>query len=155
MNINYIKSQINNIFPWVSEYKKIIKLYKKSHTYYMKGNKILAYYYYYKISKRYNCYISPSAEIGENIKFPHPTGIVIGENVKIGNNCIIYQNVTLGRKYQDKPEYPIIGDDVIIYSNSTIVGKITIGNNSIIGCNTVVLSSIGSNVICHGVVKKV
>ncbi len=148
-----IKKIIKSIIPWMEEYKKIQKYYKKAHNHYKKGHKNLANFYAYKISKKYRCYISPKAEIGENFILPHPVGIVIGEGVKIGNNCIIYQNVTLGRKNRNIVEYPNIGDNVIIYSNSIVVGNINIGNNSIIGCNSVILKSVDSNSKCVGVVK--
>ena len=72
---------------------------------------------------------------------------------KIGENCTIYQNVTLGRKNKDIAEYPSIGNNVTIYCNSTIVGNIEVGENSIIGCNTVVLKSVEPNSKCVGVVK--
>ena len=96
-----LKEFYRNIIPWINIDKKIEKLYRKSHKYYLKGNKFLANYYSYKILKKYNCYISPKAEIGKNLSFPHPIGIVIGDGVKIGDNCIIYQNVTIGRKNRD------------------------------------------------------
>ena len=148
-----IKEIIKNYIPWMEEYKKIEKLYRKSHKYMIGGHKYISQYYAYKISKKYNCYISPSAEIGKNLILPHPTGIVIGEGVKIGDNCVVYQNVTLGRKNRDIAEYPTIGNNVIIYCNSTVIGKIKVGNNSIIGCNSLLLKSVEENSKCIGVVK--
>lgn len=148
-----IKKIIKKIIPWLETSQKIYKTYIKSHKAFLKHNKQLANYYAYKISKKYNCYISPSAEIGRNLILPHPTGIVIGEGVKVGNNCVIYQNVTLGRKNRDIAEYPTIGNNVIIYCNSTVIGKIKVGDNSIIGCNSVLLKSVEENSKCIGVVK--
>lgn len=148
-----VKELAKKMIPWVEEYKKIENLYRKSYIFMSKGYKHIANYYAYKISKKYNCYISPKAEIGKNIIFPHPVGIVIGEGVKIGDNCVIYQNVTLGRKNRDIAEYPVIEDNVTIYCNSTIIGNVKVGSNSIIGCNTVVMKSIDNNSVCVGVVK--
>jgi len=89
--------------------------------------------------------IHPGAEIGENFAIDHGTGIVIGETCKIGNNVRIYQGVTLGAKsfpldsngkpIKDIPRHPIIEDNVIIYANATILGRIVIGHDSIIGAN--------------------
>ena len=148
-----IKKMLAKYIPWFMMDKKIEKIYKKAHKSFLKGHRNLANYYVYKIFQKYNCYISPKAEIGNNVSFPHPTGIVIGEGVKIGENCTIYQNVTLGRKNKDIAEYPSIGNNVTIYCNSTIVGNIEVGENSIIGCNTVVLKSVEPNSKCVGVVK--
>lgn len=89
--------------------------------------------------------IHPGAKIGEYFFIDHGTGVVIGETTIIGNNVRIYQGVTLGAKsfpldengkpIKGIPRHPIIEDNVIIYSNSTILGRIVIGQNSIIGGN--------------------
>lgn len=89
--------------------------------------------------------IHPAATIGESFTIDHGTGIVIGATARIGNNVKIYQGVTLGAKSFDldkdgnpvkgEPRHPIIGNNVIIYSNASILGRITIGDNAIIGGN--------------------
>ncbi|MDH6307772.1 serine O-acetyltransferase [Dysgonomonas sp. PFB1-18] len=61
---------------------------------------------------------------------PHPIGIVIGRGVVLGENCAIYQNVSIVSKQES---YPIIGDNVTIYANAVLIGKIRIGNNVVIG----------------------
>ena len=148
-----IKEIIKKIVPWMNVSKKIYNIYLKSHKAFKKNKKMLASYYANKIYRRYGCYISPAAEIGNGLAIPHPIGIVIGDGVKIAENCVIYQNVTIGRKYRDKPEYPEIGNNVTIYCNSTLIGDIKIGDCSIIGCNSVVLKSVGENSKCTGVVR--
>jgi serine O-acetyltransferase len=89
--------------------------------------------------------IHPGAEIGESFFIDHGTGLVIGETSIIGNNVKIYQGVTLGAKVmaldengkpiKGIPRHPIIEDDVTIYPNTTILGRVTIGKGSIIGAN--------------------
>lgn len=89
--------------------------------------------------------IHPAATIGEAFTIDHGTGIVIGATSIIGNNVKLYQGVTLGAKSFDVdetgnpvkgvPRHPIIGNNVVIYSNSTILGRITIGDGAIIGGN--------------------
>ncbi len=89
--------------------------------------------------------INPGAKIGSSFMIDHGTGVVIGETAVIGTNVRIYQGVTLGAKSFPVDEngnpikgidrHPKIGDNVIIYSNSTILGPITIGSNTIIGGN--------------------
>ncbi len=89
--------------------------------------------------------IHPGAQIGECFTIDHGTGVVIGATAIIGKNVKLYQGVTLGAKSFDLDEnnnpikgiarHPIIGDNVIIYSNATILGRITIGKNAVIGGN--------------------
>jgi serine O-acetyltransferase len=89
--------------------------------------------------------IHPGAVIGEGFFIDHGTGVVIGETSIIGNNVRIYQGVTLGAKSfplnaQGNPvkgiqRHPIVEDDVIIYANATILGRITIGKGAVIGGN--------------------
>lgn len=89
--------------------------------------------------------IHPGAEIGESFFIDHGTGVVIGETAVIGNNVRIYQGVTLGAKsfpldengkpVKGIPRHPVIADDVIIYANSTILGRIHIGKGAVIGGN--------------------
>ncbi len=96
--------------------------------------------------------IHPAATIGESFMIDHGTGVVIGETAIIGNRCRIYQGVTLGaRSFPSNPDgslvksmarHPIIGDDVVIYANSTILGRINIGNRCVIGGNIWITESI-------------
>lgn len=69
-------------------------------------------------------------EIGEGLLIPHPIGIVFGGGCVIGNNFTIYQNVTLGNK---GGLYPVIDDEVTIYCNSVVVGKVNLGKEVTIG----------------------
>lgn len=89
--------------------------------------------------------IHPGAQIGEYFTIDHGTGVVIGETCIIGNHVKLYQGVTLGAKsfpldeegnpIKGIPRHPILEDDVIVYSNSTILGRITIGKGAVIGGN--------------------
>ena len=88
--------------------------------------------------------IHPGAQIGEYFAIDHGTGVVIGETCIIGNHVTLYQGVTLGAKsfkYDEQgnmlniPRHPIIEDHVTVYSNASILGRITIGHHSVIGGN--------------------
>lgn len=89
--------------------------------------------------------IHPGAQIGSYFTIDHGTGVVIGETCIIGNHVKLYQGVTLGAKSfpLDKngnpikgiPRHPILEDDVIVYSNATILGRITIGRGATVGGN--------------------
>lgn len=89
--------------------------------------------------------IHPNARIGKYFTIDHGTGVVIGATCIIGDNVKIYQGVTLGAKsfpldaegnpIKGIPRHPIIGNNVIIYANATVLGRITIGNGCVIGAN--------------------
>ena len=88
--------------------------------------------------------IHPGASIGEYFCIDHGTGVVIGETCIIGDHVRLYQGVTLGAKsfkYDDEgnmincPRHPILESNVTVYSNSSILGRVTIGQGSIIGGN--------------------
>ena len=89
--------------------------------------------------------IHPAAQIGEYFTIDHGTGVVIGATCIIGNHVQLYQGVTLGAKnfpldengnpIKGIPRHPIVEDDVIIYSNATLLGRITIGKGAVIGAN--------------------
>ena len=89
----------------------------------------------------------------QNTYFTHPIGIVIHPDVKIGKNCTIYQNVTIGRgKYIDKNKsnVPIIGDNVTIYANAVLINGIKVGNNVTIGAGAIVLNDVEDNATVAG-----
>ena len=88
--------------------------------------------------------IHPGAQIGEYFSIDHGTGVVIGETSIIGKHVHLYKGVTLGAKNfvldesgnpLNVPRHPIIEDNVVIYSNATVLGRITIGHDSVIGGN--------------------
>ncbi|WP_075618320.1 serine O-acetyltransferase [Paenisporosarcina indica] len=104
----------------------------------------------------YSADISPAAQIGQKFRIVHSVGIVIGNDVKIGNNFELFHNVTLGGRNQNNNEQtmPIIGDNVTAFSGSNILGPIIIGDNSSIGAGAVVTKSFESNSIIAGVPAK-
>jgi serine O-acetyltransferase len=88
--------------------------------------------------------IHPGAKIGEHFAIDHGTGIVIGATTVIGNNVMLYQGVTLGAKnfkYDpngrpiDEPRHPVLEDNVTVYANTTILGRVTIGHDTVVGGN--------------------
>lgn len=98
------------------------------------------------LSKKYHVIIPEEAIIG-SIYLPHPHNVVIGKYTKIGDNCKIYHDVTLG---QNKGLYPCLKDNVIVYTGAKIIGGITVGNNAIIGANSVVTHDVPENAIVAG-----
>lgn len=104
----------------------------------------------------FGCDIARGARIAGGLYLPHPNGIVIGEFVKIGSNCIIHQGVTLGARGEDHElSNPIIKDEVEIGTGAKILGKLTIGNYARIGANAVVLESVPDKGIAVGIPAKI
>lgn len=99
--------------------------------------------------------IHPAATIGEHFTIDHGTGVVIGATCIIGNNVKLYQGVTLGaisfpldengNPIKGIPRHPILEDDVIIYANATILGRITIGKGCVVGANVWVTRDMSPN----------
>lgn len=101
--------------------------------------------------------ISYKAKIGDNCEFPHiGLGVVIGDGVIIGCNCIIRQNVTIGGKgISYIYGFPSIGDNCMIGAGAVIIGDIHLGNNVTVGANSVVTKSFPDNCVIAGVPAKI
>ncbi|MFZ1237302.1 MAG: serine O-acetyltransferase EpsC [Prevotella sp.] len=99
--------------------------------------------------------IHPRATIGQYFTIDHGTGTVVGATCVIGNNVKLYQGVTLGAKsfplddngnpIKGIPRHPILEDNVIVYANATILGRITVGKGSVVGANVWVTHDIDPN----------
>ena len=88
--------------------------------------------------------IHPGAQIGEYFAIDHGTGVVIGATTVIGHHVMLYQGVTLGAKnirYDhdgrpvDEPRHPILEDNVTVYANTTVLGRVVIGHDTVVGGN--------------------
>lgn len=131
--------------------KKVLNRYIRN----KKTSGLLGLYYKHvrdRIAIHYHVTIGLNTKIDGYVNFPHPMNIVIGDGTRIGTNCTIYNNVTIGQK---RNQYPVIGDNVVIYPGATIIGPITIGNNVIIGANSLVCKSVPDGVIVAGNPAKV
>lgn len=110
-----------------------------------------------KLVKKYNIFISKDVIIGDNLKLPHPTGIVIGKGAVIGNNVTIYQQVTIGgQNIGDTQSGKIaqVKDNAILFSGCKILGRVVIEKNTIVGANSVILKNTDENGIYAGVPAK-
>ncbi len=102
------------------------------------------------------CYIGDIEKLKQQgTRFILPVGVIISKYATLGKNCLIYQNVTIGgRDYPghtgNLTNYPQIGDNVVIYPGAFIVGPVKIGNNCIIGANTVIVSNVPDNSMAGG-----
>ena len=98
--------------------------------------------------------IHPAAQIGDYFCIDHGTGVVIGETAVIGSHVVLYQGVTLGAKnfeYDeqgrpiDLPRHPILEDHVTVYSNTSILGRVRIGHDTVIGGNVWLTQDVPAN----------
>lgn len=103
--------------------------------------------------------ISAHADIGSETHFFHRgLGCVIHQKAKIGNNCQIFQNVTLGSKWSDakcEGEAPTIGNNVLLGAGCVILGNIHVGDGAIIGANAVVVNDVLPGQVVGGIPAKV
>lgn len=100
--------------------------------------------------------IHPAAQIGEYFCIDHGTGVVIGETAIIGSHVVLYQGVTLGAKNfeydaegrpKDIPRHPILEDHVTVYSNTSILGRVRIGHDTVVGGNIWLTQDVPANSI--------
>lgn len=87
--------------------------------------------------------IHPGATVGQRLVIDHGVGVVIGETAVIGDDCIIFHGVTLGGlKFDPVKRHPTVGNHVLIGTGAKVLGPITIGDNSLIGANAVVIRDV-------------
>lgn len=142
LNILKNKYSLNNDAYRLLKYRRKI----------MRGGKLISYYYKFKYNKiclRNNSFIPISAQIGDNIVFPHGlAGIFISQKAIIGDNCVVFHQVTIGsNNLKDSNGYgaPIIGNNVYIGAGAKIIGNVKIGDNVRIGANAVIVNDIPAN----------
>lgn len=96
--------------------------------------------------------IHPAAKIGRRLVIDHGTGIVIGETAEIGDDCLLYQGVTLGGTGKDVGKrHPTLGNNVMVGSGAKVLGPFTVGDNARIAANSVVLREVPENATVVGV----
>jgi serine O-acetyltransferase len=100
--------------------------------------------------------IHPGATIGKGFFIDHGMGVVIGETAVIGDNCLIYQGVTLGGTGKDKGKrHPTLGNNVMVGSGAKVLGPFRVGDNVKIAANAVVLEAIPDNCTAVGVPARI
>ena len=142
------KAQVLLLYPGV----RAIINYRIAHALDKKGHLFIADWISKRTRRRTGIEIHPSAKIGKGVFIDHGMGVVIGETAVVGDNCTIYQGVTLGGTGKDKGKrHPTIGSNVTIGCGAKVLGPFTVCDNSKIAANAVVLSEIPPNSTCVGV----
>lgn len=104
----------------------------------------------------YGVYVGPSTVIGKGVHFPHPTSVVIGDRLVLGKRCKLYQQITLEGAVKSTQGVRVrLGDDVVVYPGAKVIGEGRVGNNVIIGANSVVNRPFGDNLVLAGAPARV
>ena len=131
---------------------KAVRSYRKAHWFYEHGFFTIARIISQRARHRTGIEIHPGAKIGKGLFIDHGMGVVIGETTEIGENCLLYQGVTLGGVGTKKGKrHPTIGDNVMISAGAKIIGSFTVGENSKIGAGSVVIEEVPPNCTVVGV----
>ena len=144
----------SNAFEVITLYPgyKALRNHRKANWFYRHNMKLLARAMSQYSSHRTGVEIHPGATIGRRVCIDHGTGIVIGETTEIGNDCIIYQGVTLGGTGKDTGKrHPTIGNGVMIGAGAKVLGPINIGDHVKIAAGAVVVKDVDENCTVVGV----
>ena len=126
-------------------------MYRRAHKAFLKGHFFRARLISQRAARKTGIEIHPGATIGRRLVIDHGTGIVIGATTIIGDHVMLYQGVTLGAKnfsYSeeglplDLPRHPILEDNVTVYSNTSILGRVRIGHDTVVGGNVWLTSDV-------------
>lgn len=117
---------------------------------------VLVWIYYRHLQHELGIQLPLGTEIGGGLRFPHYGTIVIAQSVIIGNNATIHNDVTIGRSFGGKNMgCPVLGDSVVVYAGAKVVGKLALGNNVVIGANSVVNKSFPDKSVIAGMPAKI
>lgn len=135
---------------------KAVRSYRKANWFYRHNMKFIARFISQRARHKTGIEIHPGATIGKGLFIDHGMGVVIGETAEIGDNCTIYQNVTLGGTGKDHGKrHPTLGNNVLVGSGAKVLGPFKVGDNARIAAGAVVLSEVPENATAVGVPAKI
>lgn len=135
---------------------RAVRTYRLANWFYRRNMKLIARYLSQRARHKTGIEIHPGATIGKGLFIDHGMGVVIGETTEIGDNCTLYQGVTLGGTGKDQGKrHPTIGNNVMIGSGAKVLGPFTVGDNSRVAAGAVVLSEVPPGATAVGVPAKI
>lgn len=135
---------------------RVMLSYRRAHKHYLKGHYFRARWISQRAVRRTGIEIHPGATIGKGLFIDHGSGVIIGETTIIGDNCTLYQGVTLGGTGKEHGKrHPTLGNNVMISAGAKVLGSFTIGDNSKVGAGSVVLDEVPPNSTVVGVPGRV
>lgn len=130
--------------------------YRRAHKQYLKGHYFRARWISQRSAKKTRIEIHPGAQIGKGFFIDHGTGVVIGETTIIGDNCTLYQGVTLGGTGKEQGKrHPTLGNNVMVGAGAKILGSFKVGDNCRIAAGSVVLQEVPANCTVVGIPGRV
>lgn len=145
-----VKSALEIIFLYPGF--KAVRSYRKAHWFYEHKMFFIARAISQRCVRKTNIEIHPGAQIGKRFFIDHGTGVVIGETTIIGDDCTVYQGVTLGGTGKDTGKrHPTLGNNVLVGCGAKILGPFKIGDNSKVAAGAVVLNEIPADSTAVGV----
>ena len=135
---------------------KAVRSYRKANWFYRHNMKFIARWISQRSRHKTGIEIHPGAKIGKGLFIDHGMGVVIGETAEIGDNCTIYQNVTLGGTGKDHGKrHPTLGNDVMIGSGAKVLGPFRVGDGARVASGAVVLDEVPDNATAVGVPARI
>ncbi len=130
--------------------------YRRAHRQYLKGHFFRARWISQRSARKTRIEIHPGAQIGKGLFIDHGTGVVIGETTVIGDNCTLYQGVTLGGTGKEQGKrHPTLGNNVLVGAGAKVLGSFRIGDNCRIAAGSVVLQEVPANSTVVGIPGRV
>ena len=135
---------------------KAVRSYRRANWFFRHNMKFIARFISQRARHRTGIEIHPGATIGKGLFIDHGMGVVIGETAEIGDNCTLYQNVTLGGTGKDTGKrHPTLGNNVLVGSGAKVLGPFRVGDKARIAAGAVVLSEVPDNATAVGVPAKI
>ena len=131
---------------------KAVRSYRRANWFYRHNHKFIARWISQRARRRTGIEIHPGATIGKGLFIDHGMGVVIGETTEIGDNCTLYQCVTLGGTGKEHGKrHPTLGNNVMVGSGAKILGPFKVGDNARVAAGAVVLDEVPANATAIGV----
>lgn len=135
---------------------KAVRAHRRANWCYRHNLKFLARWISQHARKKTGIEIHPSAKIGKGLFIDHGMGVVIGETAEIGDNCTLYQNVTLGGTGKDQGKrHPTLGNHVLIGAGAKVLGPFQVGDNARVAAGAVVLDEVPPDATAVGVPARI
>ena len=135
---------------------RVMLSYRRAHRLYKKGHYFWARWISQRAARKSGIEIHPGAQIGKGLFIDHGSGVIIGETTIIGDNCTLYQGVTLGGTGKEQGKrHPTLGNNVMVSAGAKVLGSFKVGDNSKIGAGAVVIKEVPDNATVVGVPGRV
>ena len=135
---------------------KAVRSYRRANWFYRHNHKLIARWISQRSRHKTGIEIHPGATIGKGLFIDHGMGVVIGETTEIGDNCTLYQNVTLGGTGKEHGKrHPTLGDNVLVGAGAKVLGPFRVGDNARVAAGAVVLEEVPANATAVGVPARI